>query len=103
MFREVGELRVKESDRLGLIAENLRAVGGRAAVVGRRPARRGRTASRRAGRCAPPATTGWPWRSPCSARCRAREVRVDDMACAAVSFPGFPETLARARAAGAGA
>ena len=27
VFREVGELRVKESDRLGLIAENLRAVG----------------------------------------------------------------------------
>ncbi len=33
-FREVGELRVKESDRLGLMAENLRAVGARAEVVG---------------------------------------------------------------------
>jgi 3-phosphoshikimate 1-carboxyvinyltransferase len=31
-FREVGELRVKESDRLGLLAENLRAIGVRAAV-----------------------------------------------------------------------
>ncbi len=33
-FRGVGELRVKESDRLSLIAENLRAVGGRAEVQG---------------------------------------------------------------------
>ena len=33
-FRQVGELRVKESDRLGLIAENLRAVGAEAEVVG---------------------------------------------------------------------
>src|SRR5207237_8181526 len=33
-FREVGELRVKESDRLGLLAENLRAVGARAEVIG---------------------------------------------------------------------
>src|SRR3954465_3200886 len=33
-FRQVGELRVKESDRLGLIAENLRAVGARAEVSG---------------------------------------------------------------------
>jgi 3-phosphoshikimate 1-carboxyvinyltransferase len=34
VFREVGELRVKESDRLGLLAENLRAVGGSAEVSG---------------------------------------------------------------------
>lgn len=33
-FRGVGELRVKESDRLGLLAANLRAVGGRAEVAG---------------------------------------------------------------------
>lgn len=33
-FRSVGELRVKESDRLSLLAANLRAVGGRAAVDG---------------------------------------------------------------------
>ncbi len=71
VFRQVGELRVKESDRLGLIAENLRAVGCRAEVSGRRSARRGRRARRRAGRCGPPPITGWPWRSPCSARCRA--------------------------------
>ena len=34
VFRAVGELRVKESDRLGLLAANLRAVGTRAAVNG---------------------------------------------------------------------
>jgi 3-phosphoshikimate 1-carboxyvinyltransferase len=33
-FRSVGELRVKESDRLGLIARNLRALGQRAEVDG---------------------------------------------------------------------
>jgi len=34
VFRGVGELRVKESDRLEMIARNLRAVGGDAEVVG---------------------------------------------------------------------
>ena len=34
VFREVGELRVKESDRLSLIASNLRNVGALAEVVG---------------------------------------------------------------------
>ena len=34
VFESVGELRVKESDRLGLLAANLRAVGARAEVVG---------------------------------------------------------------------
>ncbi len=33
-FRSVGELRVKESDRLGLLAQNLRAVGVAAEVQG---------------------------------------------------------------------
>ena len=34
IFREVGELRVKESDRLALLASNLRAVGARAEARG---------------------------------------------------------------------
>ncbi|MEP6687712.1 MAG: 3-phosphoshikimate 1-carboxyvinyltransferase, partial [Gemmatimonadales bacterium] len=34
VFRQVGELRVKESDRLTLIAENLRSVGGVAEISG---------------------------------------------------------------------
>ena len=55
VFRDVGELRVKESDRLGLMAANLRAVGAEAEVhgddlhvhgSGRAPAGRVRTAGR---------------------------------------------------------
>ena len=71
VFREVGELRVKESDRLGLIAENLRAVG-RSGRGGRGTTFTSRAEERTArAPCGPPAITGWPWPSPCSARCRA--------------------------------
>ena len=34
VFRQAGELRVKESDRLSLVAANIRALGGRAEVQG---------------------------------------------------------------------
>ncbi len=94
VFRDVGELRVKESDRLGLIAENIRAVGGRAEVQGedlhvegveRPPRGRVRTAAdhRIAMAFAVLGTV------------TGARVAIDDMACAAVSFPGFPETLRR--------
>jgi 3-phosphoshikimate 1-carboxyvinyltransferase len=95
-FRQVGELRVKESDRLGLIAENLRAVGARAEVVGddliveggnRAPRGRVRTAADHRLAMAFAVLRSLP---------RA-EIKIDDMACAAVSFPGFPETLRRIR------
>ena len=95
-FRHVGELRVKESDRLGLIAENLRAVGARAEVVGddlivegrhRPPRGRVRTAADHRLAMAFAVLRTLP---------RA-EIKIDDMACAAVSFPGFPETLRRIR------
>ncbi len=94
VFREVGELRVKESDRLGLIAENIRAVGGRADVRGedllveggeRPPRGRVRTAGDHRIAMAFAVLGTLP----------GARVRVDDMACAAVSFPGFPETLRR--------
>ncbi len=92
LFRGVGELRVKESDRLSLIAENLRAVGGRAEVQGDDlavegvsvpPAGRVRSAGdhRMAMAFAVLGTVG------------GARVRVDDMACAAVSFPRFTESL----------
>jgi 3-phosphoshikimate 1-carboxyvinyltransferase len=92
VFREVGELRVKESDRLTLIAENLRAVGGRAEVVGDDLVVEGVGGSphghvRSAGdhRIAMAfAVLG---------TVPGARIRVDDMACAAVSFPHFPETL----------
>jgi 3-phosphoshikimate 1-carboxyvinyltransferase len=92
VFRQVGELRVKESDRLGLIAENLRAVGGTAEISGddlyvegaSRPPR-GSVRSADDHRLAMAfAVLG---------TVPGARVRVDDMASAAVSFPRFPETL----------
>ena len=91
-FRQVGELRVKESDRLGLIAANLRAVGVDAAVVGddlvvegngREPRGKVRTAADHRLAMAFAVLGTVP----------GARIRIDDMACAAVSFPGFPETL----------
>jgi len=92
IFRQVGELRVKESDRLGLIAANLRAVGARAEVVGDdlrveggSPVPRGRVRTAGDHRLAMAfAVLG---------TLAGARVAVDDMACAAVSFPGFPATL----------
>jgi 3-phosphoshikimate 1-carboxyvinyltransferase len=91
-FRDVGELRVKESDRLGLIAENLRAVGADAEVVGedlvvagteRVPRGKVRTAGDHRLAMAFAVLGTVP----------GARIRVDDMTCAAVSFPGFPATL----------
>jgi 3-phosphoshikimate 1-carboxyvinyltransferase len=91
-FREVGELRVKESDRLGLIAENLQALGGQAEVQGEdlviegsdgAPQGRVRTAGDHRLAMAFAVLGTLP----------GARVRIDDMASAAVSFPHFPETL----------
>jgi 3-phosphoshikimate 1-carboxyvinyltransferase len=91
-FRQVGELRVKESDRLGLMAANLRAVGAQAAVVGedlvvegsdRAPRGKVRTAADHRLAMAFAVLGTLP----------GSRIRIDDLACAAVSFPGFPETL----------
>ncbi|MFL5402176.1 MAG: 3-phosphoshikimate 1-carboxyvinyltransferase [Gemmatimonadales bacterium] len=91
-FRQVGELRVKESDRLGLIAENLRAVGAKAEVRGddlivqggaKAPKGRVRTAADHRLAMAFAVLRTVP----------KAQIRIDDMACAAVSFPRFPETL----------
>jgi 3-phosphoshikimate 1-carboxyvinyltransferase len=92
VFRDVGELRVKESDRLGLIADNLRAIGGRAEardddlyVEGVEAPPRGtvRTAGDHRIAMAFAVLGTLP----------GARVAVDDMSCAAVSFPGFPATL----------
>ena len=92
VFRQVGELRVKESDRLGLIAENLRAVGARAEVVaddlvveGSQQIPRGKVR-----------TAGDHRLAMAFAVLRTipkAEIRIDDIACAAVSFPAFSPTL----------
>jgi 3-phosphoshikimate 1-carboxyvinyltransferase len=92
VFRQVGELRVKESDRLGLIAENLRSVGSRAEVVGDDLHVEGGAAPLRGS-----VRTAGDHRLAMAfgvlGTVAGARVRIDDMACAAVSFPGFPETL----------
>jgi 3-phosphoshikimate 1-carboxyvinyltransferase len=93
----VGELRVKESDRLGLMAENLRAVGVEASVEGddllveggtRPPAGRVRTEGDHRLAMAFAVLGTVP----------GARVRVDDMRSADVSFPRFAETLRQIRA-----
>lgn len=91
-FHEVGELRVKESDRLGLLAENLRAVGVEATaradtlvVTGSDRPPRGRIRTEGDHRIAMAfAVLG---------TLKGARIQVDDLACAAVSFPGFSEVL----------
>ena len=93
VFRDVGELRVKESDRLGLMAANLRAVGAEAEVhgddlhvhgSGRVPAGRVRTEGDHRLAMAFAVLGTVP----------GARVSIDDMRCADVSFPRFRETLA---------
>jgi len=92
-FHGVGELRVKESDRLALIVQNLRAVGVTAeaegddlVVVGREGPFRGRVVTAGDHRIAMAFTV--------LGTTRGSRIVVDDPACAAVSFPDFGATLA---------
>ncbi len=92
-FEHVGELRVKESDRLGLLVRNLVAIGANAAVDGDDLIIEG-TDVPFAGR----AITGGDHRIAMAFAVlgtqRGQRISVDDPACAAVSFPGFADTLA---------
>jgi 3-phosphoshikimate 1-carboxyvinyltransferase len=95
-FRQVGELRIKESDRLGLLAENLRSVGARAAVEGddlviegSQPPPRGAVRTGADHRLAMAFAV-------LNTMLGARIV-LDDLACSAVSFPGFPDALRQIR------
>lgn len=92
VFRQVGELRVKESDRLGLIAANLRAVGARAEVVGDDLLVDGGSAVPR-GRVRTAGDHRLAMAFAVLGTLPGARVAVDDVACAAVSFPGFPATL----------
>jgi 3-phosphoshikimate 1-carboxyvinyltransferase len=94
VFRDVGELRVKESDRLGLIAGNIRAVGGRAEVRGDDLHVEGVAAAPR-GRVRTAGDHRIAMAFAVLGRLPGARVAIDDLACAAVSFPGFPETLRR--------
>jgi 3-phosphoshikimate 1-carboxyvinyltransferase len=95
-FRQVGELRIKESDRLGLLAENLRSVGARAEVEGDDLVVGGsETPPRGAVR------TGADHRLAMAFAVLntvpGARIIIDDLACSAVSFPGFPDALRQIR------
>jgi 3-phosphoshikimate 1-carboxyvinyltransferase len=94
VFRQVGELRVKESDRLGLMAANLRAVGVTAEVAGDDLHVQGTSAPP----CGGIRTAGDHRLAMAFAvlgTLPSARVRVDDLRCADVSFPDFPATLRR--------
>jgi 3-phosphoshikimate 1-carboxyvinyltransferase len=94
IFREVGELRVKESDRLGLIAHNIRAVGGKAEVAGDDLHVQGVAAPPR-GRVRTAGDHRIAMAFAVLGTLPGAKVTIDDLACAAVSFPGFADTLHR--------
>jgi len=91
-FRQVGELRVKESDRLGLMAENLRAVGVQAEVAGDDLVVEGGDRAPR-GKVHTAADHRLAMAFAVLGTLPGARVSIDDMACAAVSFPGFSEML----------
>lgn len=96
VFRDAGELRVKESDRIGLLAENLAALGVRVEELPEGLAIHG-TDAHLEGRV----RTGGDHRIAMAfgvlgADPRAR-VEVDDPACAGVSFPAFWDSLEHLR------
>ena len=99
VFHDVGELRVKESDRLGLVAGNLRAVGARAEVIGDDLHVEGTDAPPR-GRVRTAGDHRLAMAFAVLGTLPGARVSVDDMACAAVSFPDFPATLRSIRKAG---
>lgn len=92
VFRDVGELRVKESDRLGLIASNIRTLGGRAEVVGDDLHVTG-TGEPPRGRVTTEGDHRLAMAFAVLGTVPGAQVKVDNMACAAVSFPGFPQML----------
>ena len=91
-FRQVGELRIKESDRLGLMAENLRAVGAQAAVVGDDLVVEGSDGEPR-GKVRTAGDHRLAMAFAVLGTLPGARLSIDDMACAEVSFPAFPETL----------
>jgi len=97
VFREVGELRVKESDRLGLIAANIRALGGLAEVRGDDLHVEGNALVPR-GMVRTEADHRIAMAFAVLGTVPGARVRVDDIACAAVSYPGFPDMLKSIRA-----
>ncbi len=92
-FRGVGELRVKESDRLALIVRNLRAVGAEAEAVGDDLLVRGGPGPFR-GRVVTDGDHRIAMAFTVLGQTRGSRIVVDDPDCAAVSFPNFTGQLA---------
>jgi 3-phosphoshikimate 1-carboxyvinyltransferase len=92
IFRAVGELRVKESDRLGLLAANLRAVGAGAEVMGDDLVVQGDEAPP-IGSVRTAADHRLAMAFAVLGTLPGARIRIDDLRCAAVSFPRFPECL----------
>jgi 3-phosphoshikimate 1-carboxyvinyltransferase len=91
-FRGLSELRVKESDRLALLAENLRAVGVEAEARGDDLEVRGTDAPLR-GRVRTAGDHRIAMAFTVLGQGRGSRIIIDDPECAAVSFPGFLDTL----------
>jgi 3-phosphoshikimate 1-carboxyvinyltransferase len=92
VFRSVGELRVKESDRLGLIAANIRALGGRAEIQGDDLHVQGGGAPPR-GRVKTEGDHRLAMAFAVLGTRPGARISIDNLACAAVSFPNFPAML----------
>lgn len=91
-FCSVGELRVKESDRLGLLASNLTALGQRAQVEGDDLVVEGTEAPPR-GRVRTEGDHRIAMAFRVLGTVPGAAVRIDDMQCADVSFPRFEQVL----------
>ena len=96
VFRSVGELRVKESDRLELLARNLRAVGAAAEVSGEDLVVAGEHADPPRGRVTTEGDHRLAMAFGVLGTLEGARVEIDDRDCAGVSFPGFWEVLAQA-------
>jgi len=96
-FEEVGELRVKESDRLGLLAANLRALGYEADAFANTLRVRGRDHPPR-GRVRTDGDHRLAMAFSVLGAVPGARVSVDDRDCVAVSFPGFFDLLRQVRA-----
>ena len=99
VFREVGELRVKESDRLALLAANLRALGADAEASGNDLWIRGRDAPPR-GRVETAGDHRLAMAFAVLGTVRGAEVTLSEQASAGISYPGFFTDLQRIRAHG---
>jgi len=94
VFREMGELRVKESDRLDLVARNLRALGGRAEARGDDLFVEGDPGFVPAGRVRTAGDHRIAMAFAVLGTVPGARVEVDEPDCAEVSFPGFARVLA---------